>query len=58
MKMEKSREVDEIKLGALSLSHVQSLIADTLYTGTDNVRQLAEVIYKRTKGNSFLSAKF
>lgn len=53
MKMEKSREVDEIKLGALSLSHVQSLIADTLYTGTDNVRQLAEVIYKRTKGNSF-----
>lgn len=52
-KIEKSREVGVITLEPLAAQDVQSLIADTLYSPPERVNLLAEVIYKRTKGNSF-----
>ncbi|WP_054941233.1 diguanylate cyclase [Paenibacillus ihuae] len=52
-KIETSRDVGVIALEPLAAHDVQSLIADTLYSPPERVNMLAEVIYKRTKGNSF-----
>ncbi|BCG59796.1 diguanylate cyclase [Paenibacillus sp. URB8-2] len=51
--IEKSRTVGKIVLGSLSSRDVQHLIADTLYTGVDRVQELSDILYARTKGNSF-----
>ncbi|NJJ37948.1 diguanylate cyclase [Paenibacillus apii] len=51
--IEKSRTVENIVLSPLSSGDVQHLIADTLYTGADRVRELSDILYARTKGNSF-----
>ncbi|KAI7246255.1 hypothetical protein KC345_g12098, partial [Hortaea werneckii] len=52
-KMEKSREVGRIHLQPLTAADVQSFVADTLYSSMDRVQELAELIFKRSKGNSF-----
>ncbi|WP_019910143.1 diguanylate cyclase [Paenibacillus sp. HW567] len=54
-KIEKSREVGSITLNPLSEDKLGRLIADTLYTSKSRVLELTEVIYKRTKGNSFFT---
>ncbi|MDQ0192847.1 diguanylate cyclase [Paenibacillus wynnii] len=53
VKIEKSREVGRIVLDSLSVEAVESLIADTLCTDSGSVKELTDVIYKRTKGNTF-----
>ncbi|MNB83204.1 Serine/threonine-protein kinase PknB [compost metagenome] len=52
-KVEKSRQVGVIRLEPLTVLDVNMLISDTLYSPRERVDMLAEVIYKRTKGNSF-----
>ncbi|MCL6456670.1 MAG: serine/threonine-protein kinase PknK, partial [Gorillibacterium sp.] len=52
-KIEKSREIGQIKLNSLLPQDLDSFIADTLCTDPSRVRELSDFIYKRTKGNSF-----
>lgn len=52
-KIEKIREVGIIRLEPLTVLDVNQLISDTLYSPRERVDMLAEVIFKRTKGNSF-----
>ncbi|QWU14527.1 PAS domain S-box-containing protein/diguanylate cyclase (GGDEF) domain-containing protein [Paenibacillus sophorae] len=51
--IDKSREVGNIVLSSLSIKDVENFIADTLNTEPGRVKELAEIIYARTKGNSF-----
>ncbi|MCL6603212.1 MAG: diguanylate cyclase [Paenibacillus sp.] len=51
--IKQNREVGRIVLQSLSIEAVESLLADTLCTDTGSVKELAELIYKRSKGNSF-----
>lgn len=57
-KIEASREVGQIKLNSLSARNVESLVADTLFTDSVRVKELSEIIYLRTKGNSFFVNEF
>ncbi|ULO09482.1 diguanylate cyclase [Paenibacillus sp. 19GGS1-52] len=57
-KIEVSREVGQIKLNSLSARNVESLVADTLFTDSGRVKELSEIIYIRTKGNSFFVNEF
>lgn len=46
-------QVDRVILNALPQEAAAQLIADTLFTDTASVSPLSELIYSRTKGNSF-----
>jgi PAS domain S-box-containing protein len=50
--------VHEIRLGPLSLTHVETLIADALRTGREGVGPLAELVHERTGGNPFFAIHF
>ena len=52
------RQIHPIKLGSLSLEHVEELIADALRAGRDPVRPLAEMVFERTGGNPFFAIHF
>jgi PAS domain S-box-containing protein len=50
--------VEEITLGPLNAQHVSRLIADALHCGTDQVRDLAQLILQKTDGNPFFINQF
>ncbi|GGI23664.1 hypothetical protein GCM10010987_25530 [Bradyrhizobium guangdongense] len=50
--------VQEIKLGALNAKDVSRLIADALHSGTDRVRDLAQLTLQKTDGNPFFINQF
>ncbi|WP_379129541.1 diguanylate cyclase [Paenibacillus sp. sgz500958] len=52
-KLEKSRVAGHIILEPMTPGDVEQLVTDTLHTENGKVHQLAAIIYKRTKGNSF-----
>lgn len=43
----------QLTLKPLTITDVTELIADTFYTGTEKVSQLARVLYQKTAGNPF-----
>ncbi|MNO27669.1 Serine/threonine-protein kinase PknB [compost metagenome] len=55
--IEKNHEVTKIVLNSLTAETVGCLVADTLYTTPLHVHGLAEVIFKRTKGNAFFATE-
>ncbi|HAX74918.1 MAG TPA: serine/threonine protein kinase [Cyanobacteria bacterium UBA11372] len=50
--------LNQITLGSLSLKSVNQLIADTLQTPTDSVKDLAKIVYRKTEGNPFFVKEF
>ncbi|MFM0565255.1 AAA family ATPase [Paraburkholderia sediminicola] len=50
--------VEEIKLGALDAQHVSQLIADALHCETDDVTDLAQLVWQKTDGNPFFINQF
>ena len=55
---EAGRQVHDIRLGALSLEHVEELIGDALRASPDHVRPLAKMVFDRTGGNPFFAIHF
>lgn len=51
-------QVDEIKLSNLDVSHVKTLVADTLHLPKAEVSQLAQMIHQKTLGNAFFTNQF
>ncbi|MCV6636192.1 AAA family ATPase [Candidatus Albibeggiatoa sp. nov. NOAA] len=45
--------VNVITLAPLALSHVSQLIADSLKTSTDQINQIAQLCWEKTRGNPF-----
>ncbi len=52
------RKIHNIRLGSLSLEHVEELIADALRAKRDRIRLLAELVFERTGGNPFFVIHF
>jgi predicted ATPase/signal transduction histidine kinase len=52
------RQIHDIRLDALSLEHVEELIADALHASGDRVRPLAKLVFDRTGGNPFFAIHF
>ena len=55
---EKNTRIETITLGALAVKDIAKLIADTLQVDMANVKSLAEVIVKKTRGNPFFVNEF
>jgi PAS domain S-box-containing protein len=60
--IEKLREegavINQITLNPLGLEPIAHLIADTLYSDTNSVKALAELVLKKTGGNPFFTNEF
>ena len=50
--------VNYITLAPLELENISQLIADTLYSDTDSVKPLAELVMRKTGGNPFFVNQF
>jgi predicted ATPase/signal transduction histidine kinase/DNA-binding NarL/FixJ family response regulator/tRNA A-37 threonylcarbamoyl transferase component Bud32 len=45
--------INNIILQALNIVHVSQLVADTLHSAADQVKPLADLVFKKTQGNPF-----
>jgi PAS domain S-box-containing protein len=52
------RQIHSIRLGSLSLEHLEELIADALRARRNRIRPLAELVFERTGGNPFFAIHF
>ncbi|MFB8796507.1 MAG: AAA family ATPase [Microcoleus sp.] len=46
-------QINQINLAPLAVEHIRQLIADTLYSNTEAVKHLAEMVVTKTRGNPF-----
>ncbi len=53
--IEKLREVKHIYLQSLSVENICSLISETLYSNSEMTRELASVVFGRSRGNPFFA---
>ncbi|MEH2097617.1 ATP-binding protein, partial [Nostoc sp.] len=53
-----SATISTLTLAALSQSHVNLLVADTLSCSTITAQPLSELVYQKTKGNPFFATQF
>ncbi|MBI1307514.1 MAG: AAA family ATPase [Bacteroidetes bacterium] len=49
---------DELHLDNLSSDHVSQLLADTFNTPIEEISELSEIVYNKTKGNPFFTVQF
>jgi predicted ATPase/class 3 adenylate cyclase len=55
---EQGTRIEEIHLDNLNLDNIENLLADSLLKDIDSIKDLAELIYKKTKGNAFFVVQF
>ncbi|MEH2267069.1 MAG: AAA family ATPase, partial [Nostoc sp.] len=53
-----SATISTLTLAALSQSHINLLVADTLSCSTITAQPLSELVYQKTKGNPFFATQF
>ncbi|MGB7709998.1 MAG: AAA family ATPase [Microcoleus sp.] len=51
-------QINQINLAPLAVEHIRQLIADTLYSNTEAVKHLAEMVVTKTRGNPFFVNEF
>ena len=51
-------KIHQINLAPLAVKHISQLIADTLYSNTETVKPLAEMVVRKTRGNPFFVNEF
>jgi predicted ATPase/serine phosphatase RsbU (regulator of sigma subunit)/tRNA A-37 threonylcarbamoyl transferase component Bud32 len=51
-------QINQINLAPLAVEHISQLIADSLYSNTESVKPLAEMVVRKTRGNPFFVNEF